>query len=114
MSYKKPTAGLSGATYIRGPIWQRLLVTCQLFIRYVLSLRSTVNAGTLGTRVSCGDVAACLGLVALFYAIVYGYLSLPVVEKRAASRECVRVLYADGTVGTCTALPDRYVTVLVR
>lgn len=47
-------------------------------------------------------------------AAVEDYLNLPVVHESYSSKDCVRVLLADGSEGDCDDLPEKYHHVWVQ
>ena len=47
-------------------------------------------------------------LITLFWCIVYLILETPDVEFSWSTKQCVHVIYGDGTTGTCDKMPSRY------
>lgn len=47
-------------------------------------------------------------LITLFWGIVYLILETPDVEFSWSTKQCVQVIYGDGTIGTCDKMPSRY------
>lgn len=53
-------------------------------------------------------------LLTMFCADVYLILETPDVEFSWETKQCVQVIYGDGTTGTCDNLPSRYNHVWVK
>lgn len=53
-------------------------------------------------------------LLTMFCADVYLILETPDVEFSWETKQCVKVIYGDGTTGTCDKLPSRYNHVWVK
>lgn len=79
------------------------------------SLKSIAFGAMRGTLTRLCDHARWAAPLAFAVMLLWGlawvfadYLDLPEVHISYLTRECVRVVNADGSPGSCGALPDRY------
>lgn len=121
MNSKKPTAACSANRYPAGRGQQKSPDTLLLQARCDSSLKSIAFAATLGTLTRLCDHARWAAPLAFAVLLLWGlagvfadYLDLPEVHISYLTRECVRVVNADGSAGSCEALPDRYERVWVE
>lgn len=115
MSYRKPSSGSLASRY-RGESIQRAQRTSSTSnTRSASSLRSIGSAGSRGTITLHPGMIG--GLLLLILALVLGLGALSVVRSirdrpdvytSYLTKECVKVVNADGTPGDCAKLPERY------
>lgn len=121
MNYKKPSTAYTGtqsrAAQNRKKSHEDLLREA----RCDSSLKSIAFGAMRGTLTRLCDHARWAAPLALAVLLLWGlagvfadYLDLPEVHISYRTRECVRVVNADGSPGSCGALPDRYERVWVE
>lgn len=110
MNFGKPSRTSLAGLFRREPIQRRLFAGCRHLSPFGLNLRSIASAAMHGMLVTC----LSLGAVSLIAWAVWSYLDMPTVQKNSVTRQCVRVILADGSPGSCHNLPDRYEVVWVQ
>lgn len=121
MNYKKPSAAYTGtqsrAAQNRKKSHEDLLreARCDSSLKSIAfgAMRGTLTRLCDPTRWVAPLAFAVLLLGGLAWAFA-DYLDRPDVHISYLTRECVRVVNADGTPGSCEALPDRYERVWVE
>ena len=115
MNFKKPTAACSASRYPAGRGQQKSPDTLLRQARCDSSLKSIAFGAMRGTLTRLCDHARWAAPLAFAVLLLWGlagtfldYLDLPEVHISYLTRECVRVVNADGSPGSCGALPDRY------
>lgn len=121
MNSKKPTAACSASRYPAGRGQQKSPDTLLRQARCDSSLRSIAFGAMLGTLKKWVDRTPTLIVLIITvlgfwgaYAALADYLDRPEVHISYLTQECVRVVNADGSPGSCEALPDRYERVWVE
>lgn len=56
----------------------------------------------------------CLVVASALASVVIQYIELPVVQESAATGKCVKVIFYDGSLGSCENLPEKYIHEYVR
>lgn len=121
MNYKKPSAGFMAT---RSPAAQSHRKSPADLLREAhcdSSLKSIAFEAMRGTLTRLCDHARLAAPLAFAVLLLWGlagafadYLDRPEVHLSYLTRECVRVVNADGSPGSCGALPDRYERVWVE
>lgn len=121
MNYVKPTNGSRAANYRAARTPAERSNTLLRQARCDSSLKSIAFAASLGTLTRLCDHARWVAPLAFAVLLLWGlagvfadYLDRPEVHISYLTRECVRVVNADGSPGSCEALPDRYERVWVE
>lgn len=115
MNYAKPSKRSSNVHCRPGRTSQQWPGLSPNACRYGLSSRSTASAVLLGTVRAARAVPPVvwymvLGLLVGWMAVtaVKSALNMPTVYRSWTSKECVKVINADGKPGSCRHLPDKY------
>ena len=121
MNSKKPTAACSASRYPAGRVPQKSHEDFLREARCDSSLKSIAFGAMRGTLTRLCDHARRAAPLAFAVLLLWGlagafagYLDRPEVHISYLTRECVRVVNADGSHGSCGALPDRYARVWVE
>lgn len=121
MNSKKPTAACSASRYPAGRGPQRSHEDFLREARCDSSLKSIAFVAMHGTLTRLYDRARRAAPLAFAVLLLWGlagafadYLDRPEVHVSHLTQECVRVVNADGSPGSCGALPDRYARVWVE
>lgn len=121
MSYNKPSKTYT-ATRSRGePIRRKSQKDLLREARCASSLKSIAFEALLGTLMIFREHARWLvplGFAALLvwglFSFIGNLLDQPNVYKSYMTQECVKVVHADGSAGSCDSLPTRYNRVWVE
>lgn len=121
MKSEKHTAACSASRYPAGRGHQKSPDALLRQARCDSSLKSIAFAAMRGTLMRWGDRARWAAPLAFAVLLIWGtagvfvdYLDRPEVHISYLTRECVRVVNADGSPGSCGSLPDRYKRVWVE
>ena len=121
MNSKKPTAACSASRYPAGRGQQKSQEGFLREARCDSSLKSIAFGAMRGTLTRLRDHARWVAPLAFAVLLLWGlagtfanYLDRPEVHVSSLTRECVRVVHADGSHGSCGALPDSYARVWVE
>lgn len=121
MNSKKPTAACSASRYPAGRGQQKSQEGFLREARCDSSLKSIAFGAMRGTLTRLCDHARRAAPLAFAVLMLCGlagafadYLDRPEVHVSRLTRECVRVVNADGSHGSCGALPDSYARVWVE
>ena len=121
MNCKKPSAGFTATqsptaqSPRKSPAGLLREAPCASSLKSIAfgAMRGTLTRFCDGTRWAAPLAVSVLLLWVLAGAFA-DYLDLPEVHISHRTRECVRVVSADGSPGSCGALPDRYEQVWVK
>ena len=121
MSYNKPSRTYT-ATRSRGePIRRKSHEDLLREARCASSLKSIAFEALLGTLMSLRDHARWLAPLGFAALLVWGlfwsignFMDQPDVYKSYMTNECVKVVRADGSAGSCDSIPARYTLVWVE
>lgn len=121
MNYAKHTSG-SRAASSRGAHGHKMSPDTLLQrARCDSSLKSIAFAGLRGTLETFADRMPTIIVLLVAGVLVWGtasalgsYLDMPDVHKSWLTQECVRVVNADGSAGSCEKLPKQYHLVWVE
>lgn len=121
MNYKKPSAAYTGTQYRAAQNLKKSHEDLLREARCDSSLKSIAFGAMRGTLTRLCDHARWAAPIAFAVLLLWGlagafadYLDRPEVHISYLTRECVRVVNADGSPGSCGALPDRYERVWVE
>jgi len=121
MNSKKPTAAYTDTQFRAAQNRKKSHEDLLLEARCDSSLKSIAFGAMRGTLTRLRDHARWAAPLAFAVLTLGGlagvfadYLDLPEVHISYLTRECVRVVNADGSPGSCGALPDRYERVWVK